>query len=171
MHDNMHSVRIIEEDSICSLPFQLDTGALDPFFDHSSFCNAWQRISLATSIHQPADPQRLRIQWAAHVYTKTCQTNPAQSDFGQWRQISRSGSHVAHGRGQLPVGSVIEAAPIILQITRCNYCSTFEVWQPHNYLLKIIRQLYKLQVACNDVGSVSLSRRSACMSSAKAMAR
>ena len=65
------------------------------------------------------------------------------------------------------MGSAIKAATIILQITRCNDCNTFKVWQPYkkkytnNYR---IRQHRYLQVACSDDGRIALSRRPACMS-------
>ena len=64
------------------------------------------------------------------------------------------------------MGAAIKAATIILQITMCNDCNTFKIWQPYNNKYKhiSIRQQHYLQVACNDDGRIALSRRPACMS-------
>ena len=63
------------------------------------------------------------------------------------------------------MGSAIKAATIILQISkvqRLQYLQSLAATQTN--LLKIIRQQHYLQVACNDDGRISLSRRPACMS-------
>ena len=63
------------------------------------------------------------------------------------------------------MGSAIKAATIILQISkvqRLQYLQSLAAIQKN--ILKIIRQQHYLQVACNDDGRISLSRRPACMS-------
>ena len=143
---NMHSIQIIEERS--------------SIFDHSFFCDAWRWIYLATSMCQPADQQMPMDGHCIYEILPDVFTLCNLISGG----ISLDGSHIRTVEAWCPWVQLSRPLRLSCRFQMCNDCNTFKIWQPYKNILKIIRQQYYLQVACNDNGRISVSRRPACMS-------